>query len=43
MQPYADELGLPVNYLLSQKLNQTVTHFDVELADPGMSLNQLII
>ena len=42
MQPYADELGVPTNYLISQKLNQTVTHFPVELTDPGMSLNQLI-
>ena len=41
MQPYGGELGVPTNYLISQKLNQTVTHFDVELTDPGMSLNQL--
>ena len=36
MQPYGDELEVPTNYLLSQKLNQTVTHFDVELTDPGV-------
>ena len=41
MQPYGDELGVPTNYLISQKLNQIVTHFDVELTDPGMSRKYL--
>ena len=42
MQAYGDELAVPTNYLLSIKLNQTVTHFDVELTDPGVSLKNVL-
>ena len=41
MQKYEDELGVPTDYLISHQFNQIVTQFDVELADPGMSLNQI--
>ena len=41
MQKYEDELGVPTDYLISHQFNQIVTHFDVELGDPGMSLNHI--